>query len=123
MQGARSHEEMELYDQFYRHAGISPVGELTRRDPISTVVFVMARDGGSMLRDSHLNETVTLMDELAGKRFLLSGRWSFQEFCTDFCQLNEPITLFKVSLPLSLSPSYSRPSVEACGVFRTVCSC
>ncbi len=83
---------MELYNQFYRHYDD---GLDERKDPISTVVFVMARDGGSLLREAYLNESVALSDEVA-TRFLLADRLSFREFCTDFCELNEPIRVFRV---------------------------
>jgi hypothetical protein len=51
-------------------------------------------DNGTLLRESHLLEMVQLIDELSND-FPLGGR-SFAQFCTDFCQFNEPIRQFTV---------------------------
>lgn len=85
-----------FYEEFYRN--LSTKDALNNKnainDPISVVVFVTAKDDGSMLRNTHLNETVWIVDDLA-TNFHLTGK-NFYEFCTDFCQLNEPIRQFKV---------------------------
>ncbi|KAI6239680.1 Sterol-sensing domain and Patched family-containing protein [Aphelenchoides fujianensis] len=85
--GARSHFEFEQYAHFYDNVG----GE-----PLSVVVFVQAKDNGTMTRVDHLNETLDLLDVL-GTEFRLAGR-SFYEFCLDFCELNEPIRQFRNGL-------------------------
>lgn len=87
--GARSHVEAALYEKFYSGVG-------TQCDPMSIVLFLTALDGGTMHRETHLNESIRLLDEM-GTRFKLAGK-SFYQFCNHFCQINEPIRQFRVSL-------------------------
>uniref|UniRef100_A0A915D974 Uncharacterized protein n=1 Tax=Ditylenchus dipsaci TaxID=166011 RepID=A0A915D974_9BILA len=90
-QGARSVVEAGLYEEFYGRQTAEIYNE-----PVSLVVFLTARDGGSMLREEHLNESVWLLDEL-GSNYPLAGQ-NFYQFCTDFCQINEPIKAFRNGL-------------------------
>lgn len=84
-----------LYEEYYRNLSTKDeFNKNTINDPISVVIFVIAKDGGSMLRNTHLNATVSILDDLA-TNFYLIGK-NFYEFCTDFCQLNEPIRQFTV---------------------------
>jgi hypothetical protein len=53
--GARSHDELALYADFFNSA----TGE-----PLTIVVFVSARDNGTMTRREYLNETVDFMDKI-----------------------------------------------------------
>ena len=63
--------------------------------PLSVLVFITAKDNGTMLRAAQLNATLELLDEIGGK-FELGTVGSFYKFCTHFCELNEPIRHFAV---------------------------
>nr|CAD2203556.1 unnamed protein product [Meloidogyne enterolobii] len=90
--GARSREELARYEQFFRpELGKTLIAE----EPI-TLFFIIARDNGSLLRDSLMEQTVQLLDTLAND-FPLGGR-PFNQFCTHFCQMNEPIRQFSNGL-------------------------
>ena len=75
-----------MYEDFYAKRGSEPVG---------VVVFVTARDNGSLARIEHLNATVDLMDSIARNFFIKD--MNFYEFCSDFCEFNEPVRHFRVS--------------------------
>uniref|UniRef100_A0A915PAD9 SSD domain-containing protein n=1 Tax=Meloidogyne floridensis TaxID=298350 RepID=A0A915PAD9_9BILA len=91
--GARSREELARYEQFFRpELGKTLIAE----EPITLLVFIIARDNGSLLRDSLMEQTVQLLDTLAND-FPLGGR-PFNQFCTHFCQMNEPIRQFSNGL-------------------------
>lgn len=83
---ARALKEMEIYNTFSK-------GEL-----VMIGIFVVAADGGSMARISHLNETVKLIDEV-GTKFKVRNI-SFNDFCTNFCFANEPVATFRNGLIL-----------------------
>lgn len=46
--GARAREEYKRYQEFFAHDGLG----------LAVYVFALAKDGGTMLRDSHLKETI-----------------------------------------------------------------
>uniref|UniRef100_A0AC35FET1 Uncharacterized protein n=1 Tax=Panagrolaimus sp. PS1159 TaxID=55785 RepID=A0AC35FET1_9BILA len=100
--GARSHQEVAMHEEFYSKNG---------SDPISLVVFIVANDNGTLTRSQHLNETVKVMDHI-GNNFLmpnhgnLSGQ-SFYEFCTDFCEFNEPLRHFRNGFVIQSNPDYA----------------
>ena len=48
--GARSRHELAAYEQFFDHQG----------QGIKVLVMLLATDNGTMTRDSHLNESVTV---------------------------------------------------------------
>ncbi|CAJ0604307.1 unnamed protein product [Cylicocyclus nassatus] len=81
--GARSREEMAVFNEFFSYSN---------RDPIAVFAFVVAKDGGSMARIEHLKEAVRQLD-YAGTNVTHRGR-SFYSLCTDFCEINEPIRQF-----------------------------
>ena len=58
-------------------------------------VFVTAKDNGTMLREAQLNATLELLDQIGGN-IELGTVGGFYKFCTDFCELNEPIRHFAV---------------------------
>lgn len=103
--GARSHAEFRGYQRFYADAQASDleVGDLKRREgsgggggePLVVIVFVRARDHGSMTRVEYLNDTIDLLDDIS-ERFKLVDR-SFNDFCMYFCHLNEGVRQFRVS--------------------------
>jgi hypothetical protein len=68
-------------------------------------VLVQAKDNGTMIRVPQLNETVRVLDNIS-RNFKIYNRrlnksQSFDEFCTGFCQLNEPVRQFYVSFGLN----------------------
>jgi hypothetical protein len=90
--GARSRQELAIYEHFFRSDGES----------ISLFVFVLANDGGSMQRDEHLRETTMIIDIISNNFSVIvdrrnGTRKSFNQFCTGFCTINEPIRHFYVS--------------------------
>lgn len=78
---ARSLKEMKLYQDFTE-------GEL-----VMLMVFITAKDGGTMLRAAHLNETVNLVDYI-GTHFAVNNA-TYYQFCTSFCAANEPVVQFR----------------------------
>uniref|UniRef100_A0A1I7RI20 SSD domain-containing protein n=2 Tax=Bursaphelenchus xylophilus TaxID=6326 RepID=A0A1I7RI20_BURXY len=89
--GARSYDEFAAYEKFYDNIG----GE-----PLNTIIFVTPKyPNGSMIGASELNETMELVDYI-GAHFKLTGR-PFYKFCTDFCEMNEPIRQFRNGIILN----------------------
>ncbi|KAE9556060.1 hypothetical protein FO519_000694 [Halicephalobus sp. NKZ332] len=82
--GARSHQEVAMYEDFYAKQGSEPIG---------VVVFVTARDNGSLARTEYLNATVNLIDDIARNFFIRD--MNFYQFCSDFCEFNEPVRHFR----------------------------
>ncbi|CAD5218816.1 unnamed protein product [Bursaphelenchus okinawaensis] len=88
--GARSHDEFAAYEKFYDNIG----GE-----PLNTILFVTPKgENGNMIGAAELNETMLLVDYI-GVNFNLTSR-SFYKFCTDFCEMNEPIRQFRNGIVL-----------------------
>lgn len=81
---ARSLQEMKIYQEF------------TEGDVAMVLIFVTAKDGGSMHRISHLNETAQIIDYI-GNHFPIRNT-SFYQFCTNFCAANEPVVQFRNGL-------------------------
>uniref|UniRef100_A0A7E4UX87 SSD domain-containing protein n=1 Tax=Panagrellus redivivus TaxID=6233 RepID=A0A7E4UX87_PANRE len=97
--GARSHVEMAAYQSFYEKNGA---------EPIALAMFIEAKDGGSMARVDQLNEVVTLLDNV-GNEFKIGDNatgLNFYEFCTDFCEFNEPLRHFRNGMVIQSSPGY-----------------
>lgn len=65
------------------------------KDPVIVVIIIMAKDGGTMTRIPHLNETVDLID-LIGTHISMKN-YTFYKMCKDFCDVNEPVRQFRVS--------------------------
>ncbi|VDK60037.1 unnamed protein product [Anisakis simplex] len=82
---ARAFDEMQAYLQFYD--GL---------DPVLLYVIITARDGGSMNRLAHLNQTVALIDRV-GKGFPVRNL-TFYDICKSFCDANEPVLQYRVNL-------------------------
>ncbi|KAK0423832.1 hypothetical protein QR680_008355 [Steinernema hermaphroditum] len=86
--GARAKSEYAQYQEFFAHDGYG----------IALYIFALAKDGGTMLRDEYMKETVEVLD-LALYNFTLLNRdtekaETFDEFCVSFCSINEPVRQF-----------------------------
>ncbi|KAI3411765.1 hypothetical protein GPALN_001832 [Globodera pallida] len=93
--GARARRELEAYEAFFSNKG----------DPIALYVLVYSKQSGkNMLGVRELEEVVRLLN-IVSERFVMfnseSGRnESFNEFCDNFCTINEPIRHFHSGLLL-----------------------
>uniref|UniRef100_F1KUJ6 Patched domain-containing protein 3 n=1 Tax=Ascaris suum TaxID=6253 RepID=F1KUJ6_ASCSU len=67
--------------------------EFGNGEKIAMYVYVVAKDGGTMTRMEYLNETVRILDNI-GNGFKIKNS-SFYQFCSIFCDVNEPIVLFR----------------------------
>uniref|UniRef100_A0A7E4ZWC4 SSD domain-containing protein n=1 Tax=Panagrellus redivivus TaxID=6233 RepID=A0A7E4ZWC4_PANRE len=87
-QGARSLYEHHVYEEFFGKHG----------QGIQILIMLMAKDNGTMLRNSHLNETVDLIDTISQEFSIYNEKKgkneTFMEFCYGFCQYNEPVRQF-----------------------------
>ncbi|KHN70673.1 Patched domain-containing protein 3 [Toxocara canis] len=85
---ARSRVEYKQYTSFFSHDGLA----------IATYIFVMAKDGGSLLRPEYLKETVDILDLALNNVTMynkdLNVNQSFSEFCINFCSINDPVRQF-----------------------------
>lgn len=89
--GARSHKEFAMYEEFYAKKG---------SEPINIMIFIVAKKHENLATISHLNATVDLMDNLAQNFYLKN--LNFYQFCSDFCEFNEPIRHFRVCFPIQI---------------------
>ncbi|KHN81376.1 Patched domain-containing protein 3 [Toxocara canis] len=92
-QFAQGIEEIEVYKRF--NGG---------RDPILTYLLVMAKDGGTMSRLTHLNATVDIMHQIANE-FPVKNI-TYGQICGNFCMFNEPVLQFRNAL-MSIGDSLS----------------
>ncbi|KAL7074554.1 hypothetical protein ACQ4LE_006640 [Meloidogyne hapla] len=84
--GARARTEFSRYQEFFSHDGPG----------ITVYIFALAKDGGNMLREKYLNETVEILN-LANENVTLQQnghKKSFAQFCRSFCKINEPVRAF-----------------------------
>uniref|UniRef100_A0A914RXR3 Uncharacterized protein n=1 Tax=Parascaris equorum TaxID=6256 RepID=A0A914RXR3_PAREQ len=88
---ARSLVEMKIYNDF------------ARGGPLTLFLFLMAADGGSMIRMKQLNETVKIIEEIGTQ--LKMRNQSFYDICTSFCDVNEPVVQFRVSAAVTSQQS------------------
>uniref|UniRef100_A0A914YAY8 Uncharacterized protein n=1 Tax=Panagrolaimus superbus TaxID=310955 RepID=A0A914YAY8_9BILA len=101
--GARSHQEVAMHEEFYSKNG---------SDPVQVVLFIVAKDNGTLTRSHHLNETVKVLDHIGHNFFMpnhgnTSNGQSFYEFCTDFCEFNEPLRHFRNGFVIQSNPDYA----------------
>uniref|UniRef100_A0A0R3RZG2 SSD domain-containing protein n=1 Tax=Elaeophora elaphi TaxID=1147741 RepID=A0A0R3RZG2_9BILA len=85
---ARSRIEYNKYLNFFSGRGLA----------ISTYLYITAKDSNSMLRPSHLNDTIEVLN-LALNNITLydpitNHNQSFNQFCKEFCHINEPVLQF-----------------------------
>ncbi|VDN95337.1 unnamed protein product [Brugia pahangi] len=85
---ARSRIEYDKYLNFFSGRGLA----------ISTYLYITAKDGNSMLRQSHLNDTIKVLHLAANNITLYDpitrNNQSFNQFCREFCNINEPVLQF-----------------------------
>nr|CAD2165749.1 unnamed protein product [Meloidogyne enterolobii] len=92
--GARARQEFTRYQEFFSHDGPG----------ITVYIFALAKDGGNMLRERYLNETVEILN-LANENVTLQQNGhnkSFAQFCRSFCKINEPVRGFYNGFRLQL---------------------
>uniref|UniRef100_A0A915CR01 SSD domain-containing protein n=1 Tax=Ditylenchus dipsaci TaxID=166011 RepID=A0A915CR01_9BILA len=86
--GARARDEYKTYNEFFSEDGLG----------ITVYVFALAKDGGSMLRETHLEEVVNILDDALVNVTMFdrdrNSSVSFSEFCHSFCLINEPVRQF-----------------------------
>uniref|UniRef100_A0A0N5BY85 SSD domain-containing protein n=1 Tax=Strongyloides papillosus TaxID=174720 RepID=A0A0N5BY85_STREA len=90
---SKSLVEMARYTEFYHTSG----------EPLNLGVFLTAKDGKSMHRISHLNESIELIDIIGNDFYFTKNNnesKNFFDICTDFCLFNEPIRQFRNGLML-----------------------
>uniref|UniRef100_A0A1I8F0D1 SSD domain-containing protein n=1 Tax=Wuchereria bancrofti TaxID=6293 RepID=A0A1I8F0D1_WUCBA len=82
---ARALRELKIYNDFFGQKGY----------PIVVFVFITAKDSGSMLGVAQLNETVKLLDLIVNNVEIRNEQMNetriFAQFCTSFCEANEPV--------------------------------
>ncbi|CAI4222094.1 unnamed protein product [Auanema sp. JU1783] len=80
--GARSRDEIAAYNNYFAAKG----------DPIAVFLFITAKNGGSMAGLNELEEAIRVLDYIAVN--ITHDGHTFEELCSDFCQLNEPVRQF-----------------------------
>lgn len=80
---------MARYTEFYHTSG----------EPLSLGVFLTAKDGMSMHRMAHLNESIQLIDRIGNDfYFTTTPPKNYFQICSDFCLFNEPVRQFRNGL-------------------------
>ncbi|VDM96435.1 unnamed protein product [Thelazia callipaeda] len=87
---ARAFTELEVFRKFN-----------DGKDPVVVIIIILAKDGGSMTRISHLNETLNIVDYV-GTHFAVKN-YTYYRMCKDFCDVNEPIRQFRNGLLMKMS--------------------
>ncbi|CAD5208754.1 unnamed protein product [Bursaphelenchus xylophilus] len=85
--GARAIDEYSVYQDFFSENGLG----------VTVYLFALAKDGGTMLRDSHLKETIAVLDRAMDTVNLTNSKGEskpFSKFCKSFCRVNEPVRQF-----------------------------
>uniref|UniRef100_A0A183V8L3 SSD domain-containing protein n=1 Tax=Toxocara canis TaxID=6265 RepID=A0A183V8L3_TOXCA len=88
--GARAFDEIQAFQQYY-----------DGMDPVLLFVVVTAKDGGSLNRIRHLNETVSVIDDI-GRKFAVKN-YTYYDICKNFCDANEPVLQYRNGLIASES--------------------
>jgi hypothetical protein len=86
--GARARDEYNRYQDFFAHNGLG----------ITVYIYALAKDGGSMLRDKFLKESLNVLDDAMTNVTMFdvtkNKSSNFNEFCLSFCSINEPVRQF-----------------------------
>ncbi|VDN83429.1 unnamed protein product [Brugia pahangi] len=101
---ARALRELKIYNDFFGQKGY----------PVVVFVFITAKDGGSMLGVAQLNETVQLLDLIVNNVEIRNEQMNetriFAQFCTSFCEANEPVR--NVYNSLMINEQYNGTSAQ-----------
>ncbi|CCD62841.2 SSD domain-containing protein [Caenorhabditis elegans] len=91
--GARSRVELEKYRKFFNNHG----------EPKAIYAFITSKVGDNMLGISQLNDTVHVLDTISRDFYLKTsqGPKNFEEYCSGFCLLNEPVKHFYSGMLIS----------------------
>ncbi|CAD5215349.1 unnamed protein product [Bursaphelenchus xylophilus] len=86
--GARARKELQVYKDFFSNAG----------DPVTLFIFVTAKNEGNMLGVHELEEAVKVLnvisDKITLKNPITNKNLTFNQFCNNFCTINEPVRHF-----------------------------
>ncbi|CAD5210988.1 unnamed protein product [Bursaphelenchus okinawaensis] len=86
--GARARKELQVYKDFFSNAG----------EPVTLFIFVVAKNQGNMLGVHELEETVKILNMISDKITLdnpiTNQNLTFNQFCNNFCTINEPVRHF-----------------------------
>lgn len=80
---ARAYKELQVFRNFN-----------DGKDPLLLYVLIMAKDGGTMTRLEHLNDTVDILDYV-GTNFPVKNL-TYYDICENFCLANEAVRQFRV---------------------------
>nr|CRZ25000.1 BMA-PTR-3 [Brugia malayi] len=101
---ARALRELKIYNDFFGQKGY----------PVVVFVFITAKDGGSLLGVAQLNETVQLLDLIVNNVEIRNEQMNetriFAQFCTSFCEANEPVR--NVYNSLMINEQYNGTSAQ-----------
>uniref|UniRef100_A0A8R1HPI2 SSD domain-containing protein n=1 Tax=Caenorhabditis japonica TaxID=281687 RepID=A0A8R1HPI2_CAEJA len=91
--GAKSRVELETYRQFFDNHG----------EPKAIYAFITSKHNDNMLGISQLNDTVQVLDKISRDFYLKTahGPKNFEEYCSGFCLLNEPVRHFYSGMLIS----------------------
>lgn len=91
--GAKSRTELQKYRQFFNNHG----------EPKAIYAFITSKIGDNMLGISQLNDTVHVLDKISRDFYLKTseGPKNFEEYCSGFCLLNEPVRHFYSGMLIS----------------------
>lgn len=91
--GAKSRVELQKYRQFFNNHG----------EPKAIYAFITSKVGDNMLGISQLNDTVEVLDKISRNFYLKTrdGPKNFEEYCSGFCLLNEPVRHFYSGMLIS----------------------
>ncbi|CAI2347255.1 unnamed protein product [Caenorhabditis sp. 36 PRJEB53466] len=91
--GAKSRVELQTYRQFFNNHG----------EPKAVYAFITSKHGDNMLGISQLNDTVRVLDKISRDFYLKTseGPKNFEEYCSGFCLLNEPVRHFYSGMLIS----------------------
>lgn len=103
---ARARAELKVYEDFFSREG----------EPITAFVMITSKNNGSMLGVSELSEAVQILDMVNNDIYLKSSTrnesLSFLQFCSSFCEINEPVRHFYNGLKISKEYNGSTPLLD-----------
>ncbi|CAI5439803.1 unnamed protein product [Caenorhabditis angaria] len=86
--GARALTEYTEYSRFFSSEGLA----------VAAYLFIIAKDNGSMTRPDYLEETIQVLNFAMNNITMFDAtsnkNETFNQFCQNFCQINEPVRQF-----------------------------